>query len=48
MQAANAAYAMAMAERQKALALNRAMETQDIYNDYTYKWQQAPGGSPGI
>ena len=45
--AANAAYAMAMAERQRAL-LNRAMETQDIYSDYTYKWQQAPGGNPGI
>jgi len=45
---ANAAYAMAMAERQKALALNRAMETQDIYSDYTYKWQQAPRGNPGI
>ncbi|OCK89547.1 uncharacterized protein K441DRAFT_681132 [Cenococcum geophilum 1.58] len=46
--AANAAYAMAMAERQKALALNRAMETQDIYSDYTYKWQQAPGGIRGF
>lgn len=46
--AANAAYAMAMAERQKALALNRAMQTQDIYGDYTYKWQQTPGANPGI
>jgi len=46
--AANAAYAMAMGEKQKALALNRAMETQDIYSDYTYKWQQPPGGNPGI
>ena len=46
--AANAAYAMAMAERQKVLALNLAMVSQDIYSDYTYKWLQAPRGNPGI